>query len=83
MAAAFRKCCGQPIETIIDEYVEFAGDKARVLDIAFIKAFDEREFLCSFRRDTLMDAMPLTGTFAETEPVIDPLSSSVVVSKVV
>ncbi|KAF2100536.1 hypothetical protein NA57DRAFT_74142 [Rhizodiscina lignyota] len=89
VAAAFRKCSGQPIQSIIDEYVQFAGDKARALDIAFINAFDERAFRyglhadSGFRADSVMGtAIPLTGSVpAETLPVIDPLASSPVVTK--
>lgn len=69
MTAAYRKCNGMPLEQIIDEYVAYAGGKARNLDIFFIRAFDEYEYLWS---TTIKEGVPLTGSSATEMPIVIP-----------
>lgn len=60
------------MDQIIDEYKQYAGAKARNLDICFIKAFDEYEYLWS---TTMKEGTTLTGGSADdVSQVITPLS---------
>lgn len=70
VVASFRKCIGFSMDAILEEYALHAGEKARDLDIAFIRAFDENHFLCSFRRDMLA----ASGSAQALEHVIDPVT---------
>ncbi|KAF2809651.1 uncharacterized protein BDZ99DRAFT_33640 [Mytilinidion resinicola] len=50
VTGCFRKCQGEQMEAIFDEYHTYADPKARILDECFIEIFDERTVLWSARQ---------------------------------
>lgn len=58
VVGCFRKCQGEPLEGILQEYHTYADPKARILDEIFIKFFDERSLLWMARMHNWRIANP-------------------------
>lgn len=75
VTASFRKALGADLDDVIAEYRRYAGAKARDLDVCFIRAFDEYEYLWSTTlRGQLTGPSPLDLEDAAADGLVSPLS---------